>query len=455
MIEERLDDILNSIIEALEIGDKEVITKLMEGLHPSEIATICNNLNRRQTYDLFSLINAKIFVDSTPWFSISTVNLFIEKYGLDTLVAYLNEMEASDVPLFLDNLDKKLRDILQNKISLRQKRNMASNLFYNKEQIGRFVHNHFVVKTEHTVLEILADLQKERNSLTSEIIFVLDLTGKVVGTVDLITLYNANHKDKISSIMNDDFKKINGKENREDVALLFRDLELKVVPVVDDNDDFLGVVDATDIIEIIYAENREDMLHLSGVDADVVNDDDASPRFHFVFLSAFRRFRWLTINLFSVTVVTPVIVSHFSSVVKEVVLLSALIPIITATAGNAGLQSVVVTISNLVDSNVKRYNIFSIVFREIRISLILSIMFFIITFPIIYFWLNDIHHTYIIVCDMFLTVLFSVCIGTIIPLLLDKFNIDPSISSSIFVTTLTDIFGFFIVLYSFFIYFAR
>ncbi len=455
MIEERLNDILNNIIEALENNDKEAIIGLVTDLHPSEIATICNNLNRRQTYDLFSLANSKIFVGATPWFSISTVNLFIEQYGLDTLVAHLNELEASDLPLFLDSLDKKLRDILQNKISLKQKRSMANNLLYDKEQIGRFVHNHFVAKTEHTVAKIIDDLQKEKANLTSEIIFVLDLTGKVVGSVNLVTLYNADRQDKIYSIMNDDFKTINGKENREDVALLFRDLELKIAPVVDDNGDFLGVVNATDIIEIIYAENKEDMLHISGVEADVVNDDDASPRFHFVFLSAFHRFRWLTVNLFSVTVVTPVIVSYFSSVLQEIVLLSALIPIITATAGNAGLQSVVVTISNLIDSNVRRYNIFSIVFREVRISLVLSTMFFAITFPIVYFWLDDFHYTYIIVGDMFLTVLFSVFIGTMVPLLFHKCGMDPSISSSILVTTLTDIFGFFIVLYSFFVYLSH
>ena len=221
--------------------------------------------------------------------------------------------------------------------------------------------------------------------------------------------------------------------DQEEVGHTFENYNLTSAGVVDKNNKLVGMITSDDILTIVKEEAEEDVLRLAGVGNEEITDS--------VIQKTKRRFNWLLLNLFTALLATWVI-SKFGATIEQMVALAFLMPIVASMGGNAGMQTLAVTIRALATKELSSRNFGKIVRKEFVIGVLNGIIFSIITATIVQFWFKDSSLSLLIAISMILNMIVAGLFGILVPVSLKKFNIDPAIASSVFVTTITDVIGF-------------
>jgi len=221
--------------------------------------------------------------------------------------------------------------------------------------------------------------------------------------------------------------------DQEEVGHLFENYNLNSACVVDKSNKLVGMITSDDVLTVLKEEAEEDALRLAGVGDEEITDG--------VFKKTKRRFNWLLLNLFTALLATWVI-SKFGATIEQMVALAFLMPIVASMGGNAGMQTLAVTIRALATKELSSGNIRQIVTKEFVIGILNGIIFAIITGVIVQLWFKEINLSILIAASMILNMIVAGLFGILIPVSLKKFNIDPAIASSVFVTTITDVVGF-------------
>ena len=221
--------------------------------------------------------------------------------------------------------------------------------------------------------------------------------------------------------------------DQEQVGHLFENYNLNSACVVDKTNKLVGMITSDDVLTVLKEEAEEDALRLAGVGNEEITDG--------VFKKTKRRFNWLLLNLFTAFLATWVI-SIFGATIEQMVALAFLMPIVASMGGNAGMQTLAVTIRTLATNDLTKNNFAKTVFKEFNIGILNGVIFAIISAIIVQLWFNDITLSLIISISMVLNMIVAGLFGILVPITLKKFKIDPAIASSVFVTTITDVIGF-------------
>jgi magnesium transporter len=217
------------------------------------------------------------------------------------------------------------------------------------------------------------------------------------------------------------------------VSRLFENYNLNSACVVDKNNKLVGMITSDDILTVLKEEAEEDTLRLAGVGDEKITDG--------IFIKTKRRFNWLLLNLFTAFLATWVI-SIFGATIEQMVALAFLMPIVASMGGNAGMQTLAITIRTLATNDLTRNNLSQNVMKEFSIGILNGVIFAIISAFIVQLWFKDIQLSLIISIAMVLNMIVAGLFGILVPVSLKKINIDPAIASSVFVTTITDVIGF-------------
>ena len=218
--------------------------------------------------------------------------------------------------------------------------------------------------------------------------------------------------------------------DQEEVGHTFENYNLTSAGVVDKNNKLVGMITSDDILTIVKEEAEEDVLRLAGVGDEEITDG--------IFKKTKRRFNWLLLNLFTAFLATWVI-SIFGATIEQMVALAFLMPIVASMGGNAGMQTLAVAIAT---QKLSSTNISKTVSKEFAIGILNGIIFAIISSVIVFLWFKDLNLSIIIAVSMILNMIVAGLFGILVPVTLKKFKVDPAISSSVFVTTITDVIGF-------------
>ena len=237
----------------------------------------------------------------------------------------------------------------------------------------------------------------------------------------------------MSSIMDDSIFLVPVDMDREEVGNSFENYNLNSACVIDKNNKLVGMITSDDVLTVLKEEAEEDALRLAGVGDEEITDG--------VITKTKRRFNWLLLNLFTAYLATYCI-SLFGATIEQMVVLAFLMPIVASMGGNAGMQTLAVTVRSLATQDLTKNNFTNNIMKEFNIGVLNGIIFAIISSVIVYFWFHDILLALIISISMVLTMIVAGLFGILIPVTLKKLNIDPAISSSVFVTTITDVIGF-------------
>ena len=221
--------------------------------------------------------------------------------------------------------------------------------------------------------------------------------------------------------------------DQEEVGHIFENYNLNSACVVDKSNKLVGMITSDDMLTVLKEEAEEDTLRLAGVGDEEITDG--------VFTKTKRRFNWLLLNLLTAFLATWVI-SIFGATIEQMVALAFLMPIVASMGGNAGMQTLAVTVRAIATNDLSENNFVKTVTKEFTIGVLNGIIFAIISALIVQLWFKDIYLSLIISISMVLNMIVAGLFGILVPVSLKRFNVDPAIASSVFVTTITDVIGF-------------
>lgn len=265
-------------------------------------------------------------------------------------------------------------------------------------------------------------------------VFVVDPAYHLIGSVALNRLLRSKRPVTIESITDHDIHPVQAEADQEEVARQFERYNLTSAPVVDQDKRLVGVITADDVVEVMQEEASEDILKMGGVAGESVTDS--------VWRTTQLRFTWLLINL-ATAIMASLVIGLFGATIEQMVALAVLMPIVASMGGNAGTQTMTVAVRAIATQDLGQVNALRVILRETAVGLLNGLMFAAIVGVIVYFWFGSGPLGLVIAAAMIVNLIVAALAGIMIPLTLDSLDIDPAVASGVFVTTVTDVVGFF------------
>ncbi|HDZ6505826.1 TPA: magnesium transporter [Staphylococcus aureus] len=385
--------------------------KIFQYLSPEEVANFFDQLDiDDDEYELlFDKMNA------------TYASHILEKMSYDNAVDILNELTKPKVASLLT---------LMNKDDANE---IKALLHYDEDTAGGIMTTEYLSLKAHTPVKEALLLVKAQapDAETIYVIFVVDDDGKLVGVLSLRDLIVAENDAYIEDIMNERVISVNVADDQEDVAQVMRDYDFMAVPVIDYQEHLLGIITIDDILDVMDEEASEDYSRLAGVsDIDSTNDS--------IIKTALKRLPWLIILTF-LGMITATILGRFEKTLENVALLAAFIPIISGMSGNSGTQSLAVSVRNITTGEINEQSKFRIALREAGSGVLSGVVCSTILFTIIVAIYHQPLLALIVAGSLTCAMTVGTFVGSMIPLLMNKLNIDPAVASGPFITTINDI----------------
>ena len=421
--------------EKIQNNDALFITNAFKEIHPADAADIIENLNENDREKLIKLNNFKIDPEVFIELNESIQSEVIKYLSSETIISILKNLESDNAIKILENLDEKNKNIVLNSLPPKDRFALQESLSYPEDTAARLMQREFTAIPSNWSVGQTIDYLRENKDLPEEFleIFIVDNEFKPIGTVPSSKVLRTSRDTKMQSIMLETQLSIPVDMDQEEVGHLFENYNLNSACVVDKSNKLVGMITSDDVLTVLKEEAEEDALRLAGVGDEEITDG--------VFKKTKRRFNWLLLNLFTAFIATWVIYMY-EDAIKEMVLLAVLMPIVASMGGNAGMQTLAVTIRALATKELSAGNFSKIVTKEFIIGILNGIIFAAITGTIVQLWLDQINLSILIAIAMILNMIVAGLFGILVPVALKRMKIDPAIASSVFVTTITDVIGF-------------
>ena len=416
-------------------NDDQFITNSFKEMHPADAADIIEHLDQNDRESLIKLNNFNIDPGVFIELNESVQSEIIAYLSSDSIVKLLKNLESDDAIAILENVDEKDKNDILSSLPPKDRFALLESLSYPEDTAARIMQREFTAIPSNWSVGQTIDYLRENKDLPEEFleIFIVDEEFKPIGTVPSSKVLTTSRDTKMLSIMSESHLLIPVDMDKEEVGNVFENYNLNSAAVVDKTNKLVGMVTYDDVLTVLKEEAEEDALRLAGVGDEEITDG--------VFKKTKRRFNWLLLNLFTALLATWVI-SKFGASIKQMVALAFLMPIVASMGGNAGMQTLAVTIRAIASKELSSQNITKIITKEFIIGILNGIIFAIITGIIVQLWFKEINLSILISVSMVLNMIAAGLFGILVPVSLKKFNIDPAIASSVFVTTITDIIGF-------------
>jgi magnesium transporter len=428
-------EFIKVINEKIRDQDTDFLAKSLKELLPADSADIIENLNPENRSKLIELegfkIDPEIFVELNE--SIQTEIFLL--LSVESIASLLKKLESDNALKILENLDKSKKETVLNRLPPKDRFILEEGLSYPEDTAARIMQREFTAIPSNWSVGQTIDYLRENKDLPDEFleIFIVDSNFKPIGTVPSSKVLRTPRETKMDLIMREMQVLIPVNMDQEEVGHTFENYNLTSAGVVDKNNKLVGMITSDDILTVVKEEAEEDVLRLAGVGDEEITDS--------ILKKTKRRFNWLLLNLFTALLATWVI-SKFGATIEQMVALAFLMPIVASMGGNAGMQTLAVTVRALATKELSSGNLSTVVSKEFVTGILNGIIFALIAGIIVYLWFKEINLTIIIAVSMMLNMIVAGLFGILVPVSLKKFNIDPAISSSVFVTTITDVIGF-------------
>jgi magnesium transporter len=421
--------------EKIQNNDAEFITNSFKEMHPADTADIIEHLGENDREKLIKLNNFKIEPEVFIELNESIQSEIIKYLSTNTVVSILKNLESDNAIKILENLDEKNKDVVLNSLPPKDRFILQESLSYPEDTAARLMQREFTAIPSNWSVGQTIDYLRENKDLPEEFleIFIVDNEFKPIGTVPSSKVLTTPRDTKMQSIMLETQLSIPVDMDQEEVGHLFENYNLNSACVVDKSNKLVGMITSDDVLTVLKEEAEEDALRLAGVGDEEITDG--------VLKKTKRRFNWLLLNLFTAFLATWVI-SLFGATIEQMVALAFLMPIVASMGGNAGMQTLAVTIRTLATNELTKNNFIQTVSKEFSIGILNGIIFAIISALIVQLWFKDVKLSLIISISMVLNMIVAGLFGILVPVALKRMKIDPAIASSVFVTTITDVIGF-------------
>jgi len=428
-------ELINLFNKKIKDNDTNFLNRTLKELHPSDSADIIENLaleNRSKLIELEGFnLEPEIFIELNE--SIQTEIFLL--LSIDSIANILKHLESDNALKILENLDENKKNTVLDKLSPKDRYILQEGLNSPEDSAARIMQREFAAIPSNWSVGQTIDYLRENKDLPEDFleIFIVDANFKPIGTVASSKVLRTARDSIMDSIMKEMQVLIPVNMDKEEVGHVFENYNLVSAGVVDKNNKLVGMITGDDVFTVLKDEAEEDVLRLAGVGDEEITDS--------ILQKTRRRFNWLLLNLLTALLATWVI-SLFGASIEQMIALAFLMPIVASMGGNAGMQTLAVTIRALATKELSSGNITKIITKEFAIGVLNGIIFAIITSVIVQLWFNELNLSILIAISMILNMIVAGLFGILVPVSLKKFNIDPAIASSVFVTTITDVIGF-------------
>lgn len=434
---EHARQLLDTAREALVHDQVHRLEELVEAEHAADIAHLLEQLDPEERR-LFVEVTRHILDPETLTHLDETVREeVLELLTPKEVAAAVVELDSDDAVDILEDLDEEQKRRILERIPPEERAIIEEGLTYPEESAGRLMQRELVAVPAYWTVGECIDFLRAAKELPDDFydLFLVDPAHKPVGSVPLSRAMRNRRNVRLSDIMETDLRTVHVEVDQEAVAHMFRSYALVSAPVVDSAGRLLGVITVDDVVHVIDEEAEEDLMSLAGVG----DTDFHAPPVE----TALRRMRWLVVTLIN-TLIASAVISQFDTTIEQLVALAILMPIVAAMGGNAGMQVVTVTVRALATRDLTPgANVWRAVAKELIVAAINALVFATIMGTVAALWFHNPPLGLVLAAAMIFNMLWAGLAGTLIPLTLSRLGMDPAISAGPFLTTTTDVLGFF------------
>ena len=429
---------LAAVRVAVEAGDAVVLAALLEPLHAADVADLLEQVSGTERRALLALYSPEIDGDILSEIDESIREEVIESLPAAVLAEAVRELDTDDVVDILEDIeDAGQQQVILGALEDADRVAVERALSYPEYSAGRLMQREVVLAPGHWTVGETIDYLREAEHLPDQFyhVILVDPRMKPVGYVTLGRVLSSRRDVPLSEITEDSFRTVSATEAESEVAWIFNQYHLISCPVVDEAGRLVGVITIDDAMNVLDEEHEEDMLRLAGVgdEASVLDGPVETMR---------QRLPWLVINLFTASL-SALVISQFQNTIAALVALAALMPIVASTGGIAGTQSLAVAVRALATRDLTRANARRVVLREVAVGAMNGLALALILGVAGALLFADWHLGAVLAGAMVVNQIVAGLGGVLVPLTLERFGLDPALASGTFVTTLTDVMGFF------------
>ena len=429
-------ELVAGVIESLEAGDRVGVLTLLRDLHVADIADLMEQIDAEDRRRLIDLVWADIDQEFLVEVEEGVRDEILAYLEPEKLAGVVKDLESDDAVYLLEDLDEERRHAVLAALEPADRAAVSMALEYPEYTAGRLMQSEFVKAPPFWTVGQMIDYLRAAEDLPEPFydIIIVDPAAKPIGKVPLGTLIGERRPVMLESLMARDFRTIHVEDSQEDVAYAFNQYHLVSAPVVDHAGRAVGVITIDDAMAVLDEEHEEDILRLGSVGDEEISDN--------VWEITRRRLPWLAANLLT-AILAAAVIGLFEDTIAQVVALAILMPIVASMGGIAGTQSLTVAVRALATRDLTAANAPRVIMRETGAGLLNGLVFAVVMGAVAWVWFGQPMIGALIGIAMVINLLAAGLSGTLIPLALEKAGVDPALASGTFVTTVTDVVGFF------------
>lgn len=435
---DNLNQEFEQILDLLDNTNYDEAKDLLASMHPADFADFLDNSNHKTHKKVIVLLGSNFKSDTLVWISFAVKNSLETIITPNKMANLIDELDIEDAIEVVEDFSDEYRKQILSHLDKEKQRHIIEGFTYPEHTAGRVMEKQFISFPENwTVERALGYTRKHSMEHDFHAAIIVDSKHKPVGNVLLCTLLQSKDDAKLKDLMNEDFKIADTNTDLDQLSYIFKQYALTIVPVTNKIGKLVGTVSISNMIYIVAEQVEEDFMRLGGVDA----RNTSGSLFH----AAKSRFPWLFINLLT-AFITSLVIDQFSDTIAKFVTLAAVMPIVASMGGNAGTQAMTVTVRALAAKDIAHANDMRIIMRELMLCGFNGFILACIGGSIMMGLFSDISLSVVFFIAVIINFLVAGLFGAMIPIVLERMDIDPATASGVFLTTLTDSFGFFVFL---------
>lgn len=437
---------LEQLKEQVELGEKESIGEFINQLHPADIADVLENLDQDEAKTVYELLQeekaAEALMELEDDFRQSFLKLFSSS-EIAEQVDQLNTDDAADLLGELPDLNKE--EVISHMVDQEHASDIIDLLRYDEDSAGGLMQTEYIVAKENwQVRRCVLEMRKQAEDVEKVYsIYVTDDEDRLLGILSLRRLLFADPKSLIRELFKgEEIHYVKTHDSKEEVAEIMEKYDLVAIPVVDFQHKLVGRITIDDVVDVIREEAERDFQMASGISENVESSSS-------ILKNTRSRLPWILIGLAG-GVMSSQIIRGYEATIADIPSLAFFIPLIASTAGNIGVQSSAIVVQGLASNDFQMKGILTRVLKEAMVGMIVGLICAVAIYTVGFFFTDETKLAITLAISLFVVVLFSAVLGTLIPLVLDRLKIDPALATGPFITTSNDIIGlsiYFVVAY--------
>ncbi len=430
---------VSAILYAVDIEDRPQLLELLDPLHPADIADLFEQVNAFDRMRLVRLYGQEFDGEILSELGEGIREEIIAVLNPQVLRDAVRDLDSDDVVDLVEDLEAPQQEAILDVLPEADRVAVEQSLAYPEYSAGRLMQREVVMTPEHwTVGDAIDHLRAaEEGDLPNQFYHVMLVDPRLhpVGNVTLGRLMGARRDVPLTDLVEETFEIIPVMRAESDVAYAFNQYHLISAPVVDDDGRLVGQITIDDAMTVLDEEHEEDILRLAGVGEESSLNDN-------IMATTRQRVPWLAVNLIT-SVLASLVIAQFEEAISQIVALAVLMPIVASMGGNGGTQSLTVAVRAIATKDLTGANVWRVIGRECAVGLINGAVFAVVMGVIGVIWFGSPALGYVIAAAMVVNMIVAGFAGTVIPVILDRVGVDPALASGAFVTTVTDVVGFF------------